>query len=300
MIIWNRDRCLRAPVGDGEGGGGSGDEGGAGDGGGADDPPAPEPEPEPEPPPPQKGTPQHLPPSAASKVRADGRRQGRETAFSEVNAKAVKLGYRDWDDMVARTGPPGGGSRAPAKEPPAPDDETPPAPPAAGGSRTNTRLEKEILRLTEDRRRANRRAAAEERGRREAERLLVRQEALGELRLAAVQAGVRDVDYAVTLLERRLAGRTEKELEGFDEAAFFTTDLRASHPFLYGVVEKPADSSAGGGDGDTRGGAPPPKPLVKKGEGDPPMDARKLSREDYEKELRRRGLSPPGFGMPGG
>ena len=172
--------------------------------------------------------------------------------------------------------------------------------------RTISRLTAENQRLLDERRRLNRTRAQEEKRRKAVERERDGLRAEYDLRLAAVTAGVKDVDYAVHLLRQRLKGKTKEELEKFDEGAFFSTELRKSHPYLYDAKDVPADTGANpaelagkGGDG----APPPPKAGAGAGEAPPnqqakPKSAQDMSDKEYKELLKKHGLSNPAAGMP--
>jgi hypothetical protein len=107
------------------------------------------------------------------------------------------------------------------------------------------------------------------------------------LRETAVVKGVRDVDYALRLLQRELEGKDEQALATFDEGKFFE-NLRASHPYLYGETVVPATTGTG------VGAAPsaPKAGAVQAAQGAAGnKDARSLSQDEFQKLLRARGFS---------
>jgi hypothetical protein len=258
-------------------------------------PPAPEPPAAPQ----AKSQPSvnHLSNKALAEAKSKERERGRKAALAEMDRKAQKLGYKNHQDMLEKLEQQRARGRGGNGTQPKPASEAAPATPAVS-DRQLTRAQKENQRLVDAARRANRARAQEEKRRRDIERQLAATEARHELHLAAVRAGVKDVDYAIHLLERRMSGKTEDELKGFDEEEFFSKTLRESHPYLYGVEERPA-GSAGPKDQEPK---PPPKPADKlpaTNGGSDKTDARKMSNEEYTALLRKRGLTPPGFGMPG-
>jgi len=110
------------------------------------------------------------------------------------------------------------------------------------------------------------------------------------LREAAAAVGIRDVDYAVRLLERHATGKTEEELKGFDERKWFET-LRESHPYLFGEVVRQASSSPSVTA--PRGATTVQNPGGPKG-GANGFDARKASRQEVNERMRKLGITPPG------
>lgn len=159
------------------------------------------------------------------------------------------------------------------------------------GSRTERRdqskWERERTRLLQEKDALARRMTQEARQRKALQAALDAKDAEMSLREVAVGKGVRDVDYAVRLLTRHLEGQDESALAAFDEAAYFE-GLRATHPYLFGEVTKPATTGTGTGNA-----PPPPKPggaAQAQSQGNQ-IDAKKMSREEYQEHLRKRGLS---------
>lgn len=159
--------------------------------------------------------------------------------------------------------------------------------------REQGRWERERERLQREKDALARRMTQEARQRKALQAALDAKDAEMSLREVAVKTGVRDIDYAVRLLTRHLEGLSEEEIakldggKGFDEAKFFE-GLRGSHPYLFGEVTKPATTGTGAGNA-----PPPPKPgaaAQAQQEGNK-TDARKMSREEYQELLRKRGLS---------
>ena len=117
------------------------------------------------------------------------------------------------------------------------------------------------------------------------------------MRFAAQGAGVQDVDYAVTLLRRDLKKKSPEELTESKAETYFGTDLRKSHPLLYVVETRPADTSpaAATGTNGTNGAAPTTRQPAP---GDTQANARDMSQDAYQALLKKHGLTNPSFGMP--
>jgi hypothetical protein len=244
-----------------------------------------------------------------TKIRKQEQEQGKKNMQRQLDAQARELGFANHaallEDVKKRKN--GRGPRntpPPAHEDVDNDDEpqTPAAVPAAARTnepndasgkarqRAERREQQRRERELEDRRRANRARATAEKKAKLLERRLQQQEAETELTVAAVRNGVQDVDYALHFLRKRLAKMSPKELETFDEDAFFKVTLRKTHPHLYQVVEQLADTTP-----TTNTPSPkvetPPAPNGK-------VDANKMSGAEYDAELRKRGFTPPRLGMP--
>lgn len=237
-----------------------------------------------------------IPSNAMTRIKAEERERGKKQAMKELDAQARAAGFKSFEEMQqaaisAKRGK--AGSRAPATEPDEEEPETP-APPANGkGAPAHPRImkgyEKKIAQLTEEKRRLNRAVSHEEKRRKQLERELEAREAESALRIEAIRAGVKDVDYAVELLRRSMVGKTAEQLRTFDEAKFFSDELRKSHPYLYEVEQRPAQTGPSG----DQPPAPKPAPVAKETADNGSIDAKKLSREEYDKLLQSRGLLNP-------
>ncbi len=236
-----------------------------------------------------------VPTGRMAEIKKAERAKGQRAAQQAADNAAKELGYSSHEDMIAKLkakqsrSTPAAGARA-ATPPPEADAE--PAPAAASG-RSNARTQRELARAQEQRKAANRARAASERREKQARRELEAREAEHELSLAAVRHGVQDTDYALTLLKRKLAKLSAKELEAFDEDQYFKVELRKTHPLLYVLEERPADTSPTSSKETPRPGptTPPAPPNGKK-------DAREMSRPEFEQSLRSRGYQLPHLGSP--
>jgi len=132
-------------------------------------------------------------------------------------------------------------------------------------------------------RRMQREAAAKKRVQRERDAL----EAEMAVRVAAAQVGVRDTDYAMRLLTKELEGKGDDDLAKFDEASFFQ-GLRETHPYLFGETTQPATTGNGAG---SSPGAPNPGAAQEGAAQGGKVDAMAMSKEEYRKHLRDRGLA---------
>lgn len=168
------------------------------------------------------------------------------------------------------------------------------ATPARGESaRNKRRYEAEITRLKEEKRKTNRARARSDRRSKELTRKLDAQAAETSLRIAAARSGVKDVDYALHVLKQELQSKSPEELAAFNENNWFKDNLKTSHPYLYETRTTPAttgttDDIVDGGD------TPPPPPGEAPGGGaSAPVDAKKMSREEYAEYLAGKGLANP-------
>lgn len=250
-------------------------------------------EPQPEAPPVQQARePQiiQIPTSTMKRIKEEERQRGRAALRNELDTEARKLGFRSHDEMVRQI--------ATSRRNPAPKQAAQPQPAASDGAPAEQResprkiaaLERDVARLTDERKRANRRVADLEREITRLKAGLDSKDAELALRVAAARAGVQDVEYALHVLQGHLRGKSEEELRGFSEEKFFADTLRASHPYLYGVETRPANSSPA-----LAAGRPPVPPRIEApADGSlAPVDAKSLSREQYQELLRKRGITDP-------
>lgn len=233
-----------------------------------------------------------LPQASMAKLKAEQREKGKREAMSELDAKVKAAGFSSVEDMIAaisaaKSAP----AKAAAKAPPAPtvvaeDTENEEALTTAQ-SQGSSDYTKQLQKLQRERERLAKQFAQEQAQRRKLQRTLEAKEAEFALRETAVGKGVRDVDYALRLIQRELEGKDEKGLAAFDEAKFFD-GLRQSHPYLFGETVVPATTGTGVG-------AAPSAPKagnVQAAQGAAgKMDARQMSQDEFQKLMRARGFS---------
>ena len=235
-----------------------------------------------------------LPQAAIGKLKEEQRQRGKREAMTELEAKFKAAGFGSIDDaiaaMAAARNAPAAKAAPPAKQAKAPvieelDDEVQEATtaqPTQGGD-----YAKQLQRLQREKERMAKQFAAEQAQRRKLQRTLEAKEAEFALRETAVGQGVKDVDYALRLIQRELEGKDEKALAAFDEGKFFTT-LRTSHPYLFGEMIVPATTGTG------MGAAPaaPTAATVTAAQGAAgKTDARSMSTDEFHKLMRARGLN---------
>lgn len=254
--------------------------------------------------PPRNGKVIAIPSAKMASIKREAKERGRREALAALDATAKELGYASHEDMLQKLRANKGRRPAapPARTAPPPEtdeddtDTTPPAP--APSRRRETRTERELARAQEQRRAANRARAAAEKRAKQLERQREADAAENELRLAAVAAGVQDVDYALTILKRELQDKSADELAKFDEKRYFSETLRKRKPYLYEVQEQPANTSPS---------ADPSRPTAQPPAATPPKappapgekDARTMSKADFDQRLRKLGYTPPHLGSPG-
>lgn len=228
-----------------------------------------------------------LPSSALGKLKAEQRERGMREAMSSIEAKFRASGFGSLDEALA--------AAAAAKSAPKTTTQTKAQPIArteapvnTGGTGGGKGDRRQVEKLQRERERLAKQFAQEQAQRRRLQRQLEAKEAEMALRETAAVKGVRDVDYALRLLQRELEGKDEAALKAFDESKFFDT-LRASHPYLYGETTVPANTGTGVGSAPTA----PKASTVQAAAGQAGVkDARSLSTDEFQKLLRSRGLSP--------
>lgn len=224
--------------------------------------------------------------------------RGKRAAISEMESQAQASGFSSMQDMFATIAALKAGNKAnssAARQMPKDDSQDAPESRTNSSTRTAqpTPSNKEQARWAREAERARKSAETErrgrisaERGRKAAEQSRQAIQAEMAIREAAILAGAKDVDYAVTLLRRNIEDKTEEELSSFDEAKFFE-EMREKQPYLFGEVVRPVTTGTGGKE------PPAPRPGVvnqataQSGQ----IDAAKMNDKDFREHLRKRGLN---------
>jgi len=241
-----------------------------------------------------------LPSDAIAKIRQEEREKGRKAALAQLDEQARKLGYRNHEAMVRalqkqrqqRQQQPARTTQKVA-QPDEVDEELEVLRKKHPG--IFRRYEEQLERMKEDKRRINRARAQSERQVKALQKQLEAQQAEAALRLAAVKAGVQDVDYALHLLRKELRGKGPEELAKFDESKWFSEDLRKLAPYVFGTRTEPATT---GPSATQQAPKPPPPEQAAKANGSAQLvDVMKMSRQEYLDYLRKKGLSDPASGF---
>jgi hypothetical protein len=218
-------------------------------------------------------------------IKTRQRRIGRRLTLTELNREAVAAGYASFDEL--KEAAISLKKSAPAKKPEVMSTAAT-APLATTPSQDEARRQRISDKNAREAERLARVAAEERKQRVAAQRALREKDAETELRMLAMRSGINDVDYALTMLRRKISGMTKQELAAFDEAAYFSTVLRTEKPFLYAVQDIPVTTSS-------RESAPDVGSQTRLPGGK--VDATKLSKDEYERELQKRGIRSPSLGI---
>ena len=235
-----------------------------------------------------------LPQASMAKLKEEQRQRGKREAMTEYEAKFKAAGFSSVEDAIAALSAAKTAASKPAPKA-APvakaevvESEDVEALTTAQPQNTGGDYAKQLQKLQRERERLAKQFAAEQAQRRKLQRTLEAKEAEFALRETAVGKGVRDVDYAVRLIQRELEGKDEKALAAFDETKFFD-GLRQSHPYLFGETVVPATTGTGVG----AAPAAPKAGSVQAAQGAAgKMDARQMSQDEFQKLMRSRGFSP--------
>jgi len=223
-------------------------------------------------------------------LKAEERERGRVDAMRALDAEAQGLGFASHAEMKAFVQQTRAGNTPPAQA--APPASEPTQDPSSLASQKERELTVARDKALDEKKRMNRAAAKAERENRQLKQQLIEQEVSTELKLAAKDAGVVDVDYAVEVLKRSIKGMSEAELQGFDESKFFREQLRQSHPHLYQVDQRPVTT----GTGNTSTAKPGAPSKTVDPNASSKVDAKAMSSQDFQALLRKRGLSDPATG----
>lgn len=226
-----------------------------------------------------------IPTNAMAKIKQDERERGKRNALKERDSEARALGFKDYEDLkkfASNRGP-----KPAAKPAQKPNQLVQTAQPEQKVSR---HTDQRIQQLQEDKRKALRARAQEEKRRKQVERQSLEMQAEMELKMIAVRCGVKDVDYAVSLLKRQTSAMSREQLNSFDEDKYFQETLRQTHPYLYGEQIVLADTSVEQPQGAPPPAAPTSKEVTKEVTNNGMIDAKTLTREEFNKMLVSRGL----------
>lgn len=229
------------------------------------------------------------------------RDKGKRSALTDLEKKAKDAGFASLDAMFAHTASiTNGKGKVKAEEEvdeaeEVETEEVEATPPKVTTAKLSIQDRKIMARNERELERHKRLVAKlslekrqEEKRRQALQQRLDAQEARAQLEKSAILAGVKDVDYAVSLLTRQLDGKSEEELKGFNEGKFFE-DLRNTQPYLFGETVRPATTGTGVGNPPS-----PPKPgqvsrdVANAGQ----IDVKKMDRAEYDEHLRKRGINP--------
>jgi hypothetical protein len=182
--------------------------------------------------------------AALAKLKEQMLAKGKADAMAEMDKAAQAEGFKDHADMVAAI-------KAAKADPQEPATPAKPAKPATGKEQAMLAEEKKARQLSDRRVR-------------DLERQLDAQRTRAAIEREFILGGVKDVDYAVSLLERELADQTPEQAEAFEPGPWLTS-LKAKRPYLFGekvapidtVTPKPAPAAAAPTTAPTNPAAPP-------------------------------------------
>lgn len=236
-----------------------------------------------------------LPTATLGRLKAEAREKGKKAAQEEFLKTVRESGFSSIEELIKAAKTKAESEKTtPLANQAAPTPTLPTKAPeqksGAGKATAMTPHEIEIQKLrkqletaTTEKEAAKKRAEQEHQRKRDTQRRLEAAQVDAEIRETAVRLGVKDVDYACTLLRRELKTKTEDELRTFDETKFFT-ELREKTPYIFGEVIKPATTGPGAGKEPV---LPNKTPVQEK------FDARKATPEQIQARLKQLGLKPP-------
>lgn len=250
-----------------------------------------------------------------AKLTREHQEKGRVAALTEIEKKAKSLGYDSVDEMwatlAAKTADAGNNARETGdnrearhnrkkdrNNRPRQQAQQQVRQPQNDAPATSKRDDRRVREFQEkaERERRDRIKAQREREEERAERLAA--EGRGELKVLALQTGIKDPDYAVELWTRECEqqrsrmepGAFEKWYLEASEQKFFE-ELKTTRPFLFQEVVVLANTGTVQ-DGKT---SPPPgaAQVTQTLANAARKNAREMTREEYHADLKRRGLSIP-------
>lgn len=146
-----------------------------------------------------------------------------------------------------------------------------------------------------ERERLRRRLDSETENRKALEARIAANEAANELRVAAVKAGVEDVEFAMHLAGKYLSSADDAALAEFKAAAWFES-LRKERPALFAAQRRTIDT--GNTRSDEDGATLSPEEAARAHAEANKTDANSMSREAFNALLAARGLRQPTVGTP--
>jgi len=239
-------------------------------------------------------------PTRAFKERLDqATKAGRAAYRAELDKEAQARGFANHESMLqhldslrtttqqSTTTPPARNGRQ-GQQPPRGQQAQPRQPDQQQQQPRPTRQDHRALREAEQLRRENAKLSKQN-------RMLKRQAdaeaARTQLSRIAMNVGVKDVDYAITLYERAQSGKSPEEQALMDEAKFFS-GLRKTHPLLFNEVEVLATT---GTSGEVPGSTPAPTPAAASGQlartnGSTSAGAMGMSKTEFHRHMRSMGV----------
>ena len=215
-----------------------------------------------------------LTPRELANLRRTERLVGRETANAQLLQKAQSLGYDTIEEML---------SAAPKKAPaPGAQEAAPAQEPTGRGSAKLKELET-----------TNR--SLENKLRRESEARRALEKSI-ELARVAREQGIKDDDYALHLLRKRVQGMQPNDAAKLDPAKFFA-GLKTTHSYLFGSegpkveTTRPTTSPAA----KPAPSAPTAAAVATDTASADQVDVSKLSQREYDEYLRQKGIKNPRY-----
>lgn len=235
-----------------------------------------------------------MPTAAVGRMKQEQRQLGRKEAQTELEAKAKAAGFSSVDEMItaAQASKSGGGQRQPGGNGNGGNGQRngngnrdrgngQQAQPQNGNRRVDHKTQQNV-----DRERRQRIVA--ERKAKEAQSERDAESARFSLERSAWGKGIRDTDYAITLLTRHVENLSDEELGKFDEGTYFD-GLRKTHAYLFGETVVPATTGVGGAGAPT----PPPADQAQRSGAAGQKPVREMNKQEYEAHLRKSGYTPP-------
>ena len=255
-------------------------------------------------PPAEKGKSVMMPSGALKKLKEAEREKGRKSALALLDEEAKKLGFANHEALKlaaaqAKAKPNTQANKTNGKANTAtPKPTEPSAETQQPNDRSANRYQREAQQLLEDKRRLNKRKNILEKQLAERDSLLQRETTMRQLSRMASRAGIHGDDeneMAVSLYEKHVSQLSDEELESFDDEKFFSEHLRKSKPYLYGVREVPATTSATA-PAATSATTPTATSTTTTATSGGRVDTMKMSRKEFADYLASRGLTSPANG----
>jgi len=235
----------------------------------------------------RSGKTQTMPTEVIGRMKREARERGKREAMNLLEEQAKAAGFSSLAEAFK--------TMADARKAPAAVVETQTATPAS--KIADQRMQRELDRREKTIQETQRKLRLEEKRRKEVQRFADQREVEQSIREQAILAGVQDVDFAVELARREARQivnsvppeKVEEALRAFDERKFFA-DLKGKRPYLFGEKIVPASTGAETDASTAAPPAPTPGKVTDAAAKSDQVDARKLTRDEFQARLQALGL----------
>lgn len=224
--------------------------------------------------------------SAMAEIRRREQRRATKALQEQLETQAKSAGFASLEDAF----------KALAKVKDTPEPKVEPKPEPKVESKPDEATLAELTKARNELKRLEGRATAAEQEAAAAKQALEDKDTEHGLRELALRSGCTDPDFALHALRKDCAGKTEAELQKFDEKAWFENQKK-ERPYLFGQQAPVVTTDTKPATTGTTKDAPhtPPKPDAVSGNNSDAakVDARKMKPDEFAEYLSKFGLTNP-------